>query len=234
VISTSVKKLFGVFSEGGNVDATYIIQLLIAPVAMLLAVGITSYNQRKEKQEEFERTKSHEREQRRIEACFDFLETFSKPIKMGSGPANVTAFNHEDKKWVFASPHRVDDLTPYLRAAMQLREFGDYLTGSLQYGFPNAKIQGESVQVQTLSDVIRYTMKLRYENKSDLLSEETLNEFEELRLIAVKKLVQDIILSIPWRQENTKTKHTKAEHCTIRKVIENWFASLKTWGKKAE
>jgi len=215
-------------------DATSF-QLLIAPAATLVAVWLTSRNQRKEKQEEFERTKSHEREQRRIEAGFDFLETFSKPIKrkIKQEPGCVDPRTGEYSYFALCD-HRVDDLTPYLKAALRLREFGDYLTGSLQYGFPNAKIQGESVQVQTLSDVIRYTMKLRYENKSDLLSEETLNEFEELRLIAVKKLVQDIILSIPWRQENTKTKHTKAEHCTIRKVIENWFASLKNWGKKAE
>jgi len=61
-----------------------LLQSLIAPAATLVAVWLTSRNQRKEKQEEFERTKSKEREQRRIEAGFDFLETFSNPIKRKS------------------------------------------------------------------------------------------------------------------------------------------------------
>jgi len=74
-------------------DATSF-QLLIAPAATLVAVWLTSRNQRKEKQEEFERTKSKEREQRRIEAGFDFLETFSKPIKRGADTASALVFNH--------------------------------------------------------------------------------------------------------------------------------------------
>jgi len=81
-------------------DTTYIIYTLIASVSALAGSWLTSFNQRKEKQEEFERTKSEEREQRRIEACFDFLETFSKPIKRGSDPASALVFNHRDKEWV--------------------------------------------------------------------------------------------------------------------------------------
>ena len=195
------------FGKCDNMDATSF-QLLIAPAATLVAVWLTSRNQRKEKQEEFERTKSKEREQRRIEACFDFLETFSKPIKRKiKQKMHVVDPRTGDDAYFALCEHRVDDLTPYLRAAMRLREFGDHLTGNLQYGFPTIEIQGKQEQFKTLSDVIRLTMKLRYENESDLLSTKTLDEFEALRLIAVKYLSADIISSIPWKQENTNTKH---------------------------
>ena len=210
-------------------DATSF-QSLIAPAATLVAVWLTSRNQRKEKQEEFERTKSKEREQRRIEAGFDFLETFSNPIKrkIKLGPGCVDPRTGENSYFALCE-HRVDDLTPYLRAALRLREFGDYLTGNLQYGFHDIEIQGKHEQVKTLSDVIELTMKLRYKNESDLLSDKTLDEFEALRLIAVKYLSTDIISSIPWKQEDTK-----ANHCTIRKVIGNWSLSLKNWIEKTK
>ncbi len=195
------------FGKCDNMDTT-LVQLIITPVAMLATSWFTSHNQRKEKQEEFERTKSKEREQRRIEAGFDFLETFSKPIKRiiekeyEDGQSPITG----EYTYFALCEHRVDDLTPYLRAAMRLREFGDYLTGNLQYGFHDIEIQGKHEQVKTLSDVIELTMKLRYKNESDLLSEKTLDEFEALRLIAVKYLSTDIISSIPWKQENTNAK----------------------------
>ena len=61
-------------------DATNIVQILnvlIGSLVTLVAVWLTDRNQRNEKREEFEREKSHEREQRRIEASFNFLEIFS-------------------------------------------------------------------------------------------------------------------------------------------------------------
>ena len=194
-------------------DATYIVQLLIALIAPLAALGgvwLTNRDQRNEKREEFERTKSQEREQRRIEASFDFLETFSKPIKriIKQEQGCVDPRNGEFAHFALCE-HRVDDLTPYLRAALRLREFGDLLIRDLRLPLYTVKIQGKSEQVQTLSGVIRLIMKLRYENESDLLSEKTLDEFEALRLIAVKNLSHDVISSMPWKQENTKAKQHK-------------------------
>jgi hypothetical protein len=40
-------------------------------------------------------------------------------------------------------------------------------------------------------------MKIRYENESDLLSEENLDEFEKLRLITIRDLTPVIISEMP-------------------------------------